>query len=145
MPPLPAEGDSECLYPADERIPNPFQLIDLSSFENLQLRGGFRIVRLEITSEPLIDAIGRQAIARTTIIGHEFNIMIRGGLTEEELSVTLYHEILEAVTVASDDPPVGLRMFNESDFERAAYRANNELGEASPATIDLMLQSHDFR
>ncbi len=75
------------LYPADERIPNPFQLIDLSSFENLQLRGGFRIVRLEITSEPLIDAIGRQAIARTTIIGHEFNIMIRGGLTEEELSV----------------------------------------------------------
>ena len=94
-------GKEDCvfLYPANERIPNPFQLIDLSSFKNLQLRGGFRIVRLEITSDPLIDAIGRQAIARTTIIGREFNIMIRGGLTEEELSVTLYHEILES----SDD------------------------------------------
>ena len=93
------KGDCVFLYPANERIPNPFQLIDLSSFKNLQLRGGFRIVRLEITSDPLIDAIGRQAIARTTIIGREFNIMIRGGLTEEELSVTLYHEILES----SDD------------------------------------------
>ena len=43
------------------------------------------------------------------------------------------------------------KMFNEGDFERAAYRAHNELGEASPVSIDLMLQSgfhklvRDFR
>jgi hypothetical protein len=37
------------------------------------------------------------------------------------------------------------KMFNEGDFERAAYRAHNELGEASPVSIDLMLQSHGFR
>jgi len=49
------------------------------------------------------------------------------------------------MTVASDDPPDAVKMFNESDFERAAYRAHNELGEASPVTIDLMLQSHGFR
>jgi hypothetical protein len=82
---------------------------------------------------------------RTTVIGREFKITIRGGLTEEELSVTLYHEILEAMTVASDNPPTNVRMFNERDFERAAYRGHEEFGEASPATIDLMLQSHGFR
>jgi len=120
-------------------------MIDPESFRNFRLRSGFTVSRVEITNEPLVDAIGRQAIARTAIIGHKFYITVRGGLTEEELSVTLYHEILEAVTVASDNPPAGVRMFNEGDFEQAAYRAHNELGEASPATIDLMLQSHGFR
>lgn len=120
-------------------------MIDPRTFQNLRLRGGFTIVRLEITDEPLIDAIGREAVARTAIIGSEFYITIRGGLTDEELSVTLYHEILEAMTVASENPPSGVRMFNESDFEQAAYRAHNELGEASSATIDRMLQSHGFR
>jgi len=119
-------------------------MIDLSVFHNLRLPGGCTIVHFEITHEPLVDAIGREAIARTTIIGHEFNIMIRSGLTEDELLVTLYHEILEAMTVASDNLPAGVRMFNEGDFEKAAYGAHKELGEASPTTIDLMLQSYGF-
>ena|SRR5436305_1255393 len=120
-------------------------MIDLSAFQNRRLRGGFTIVRLRITDEPLIDAIAREAVARTAIVGDEFYITIRGGLTDKELSVTLYHEILEAMTVASDNPPTNVRMFNERDFERAAYRAHEEFGEASPTTIDLMLQSHGFR
>ncbi len=37
------------------------------------------------------------------------------------------------------------KMFNEGDFERAAYRVHNELGEASPVSIDLMLQSEGGR
>ena len=37
------------------------------------------------------------------------------------------------------------KMFNEGDFERAACRAHNELGEASPVSIDLMLQSEGGR
>ena len=119
-------------------------MIDLSAFQNLRLRGGFTIAHFEITHEPLVDAIGREAIARTTIIGHEFKITIHSGLSEKELSVTLYHEILEAMTVASDNPPASVRMFNEGDFEKAAYQAYNELGEASPATIDLVLQSYGF-
>ncbi len=49
------------------------------------------------------------------------------------------------MTVTSDNPPDSVRMFNEGDFERAAYRAHDELGEASPATIDRMLQSYGFR
>lgn len=120
-------------------------MIDLGTFKNLQLRGGFRIVRLEIAGEPLVDALGRQAIARTAIIGCEFHITIRSGLTDEELSVTLYHEILEAMTVASDNPPESVRMLNEGDFERAAYDTHNKLGDASPVSIDRMLQSYGFQ
>ncbi len=43
-------------------------MIDLQLFQNLRLRGGFTIVKLQITSEPLIDAIGREAFAQTTIV-----------------------------------------------------------------------------
>ena len=43
---------------------------------------------------PLRDAIGREAIAKTAIIGRRFEILIRMPLSEEDFSVTLYHEIL---------------------------------------------------
>lgn len=51
---------------------------------------------------------------------------------ERELSVMLYHEILEAAAVASADPPASVMNFNEADFERTAYAMHDELGGASP-------------
>jgi hypothetical protein len=120
-------------------------MIDLKVFQNLRITPGLIIVHIELTSDPLVDAIGREAIARTAISGRELHLSIRSDLTDEELSVTLYHEILEAMTVASDNPPEGVRMFNEGDFERAAYRAHEKLGEASPENIHRMLQSYGFR
>src|SRR5712691_559956 len=68
-------------------------VIDCEAFRNCQLRGNFLIVELGIAHEPLLDPIGRQAIAQTAIIGHEFHISLRSGLSDEEVSVTLYHEI----------------------------------------------------
>jgi hypothetical protein len=44
-------------------------MIDPSLFENVVLRGGFTIVRIEISTAPLVDALGREAIARTRITG----------------------------------------------------------------------------
>jgi hypothetical protein len=66
------------------------QMIDLSVFQNLRLPGGFTIVSLETSNEAITDAIGREAVARTRIIGREFDLLIRAGLSERELSVTLY-------------------------------------------------------
>ncbi len=60
-------------------------------FINLRLRGGFTIAALELTSEPLLDAIGREADAQTRATGSDFHLLIRSGLSDEELSVTLYH------------------------------------------------------
>ena len=68
----------------------------------------------------------------------------RAGLDERELSVTLYHEILEAAAAASADPPASVMDFNKADFERTAYAMHNELGEASPENLNRMLQLHGF-
>lgn len=120
-------------------------MIDPSLLKNLALRGGFTIVQVEFTAGALIDALGREAIARTQIVGHNFEITIRSGLSAEELSVTLYHEILEAAAVASSQAPSSVRPFNESDFERAAYQAHDRFGPASPENLNRMLQSYGFQ
>ena len=120
-------------------------MIDPSSFENAALRGGFTIVHVAFAAEPLADALGREAIAQTGIVGRKFHLLIRSGLSDKEFSVTLYHEILEAMTVACFDPPASVTDFNEGDFERAGYEAHEQLGAASPENLNRMLQSYGFR
>jgi hypothetical protein len=120
-------------------------MIDPRLFENVTLYGGFRIGRLELSDAPLIDALGREAIARTRITGGNLEITIRSGLSEDEFSVTLYHEVLEAATVASVNPPESVRDLNEEGFERAAYSAHVGFGVASVENLNRMLQSYRFR
>jgi hypothetical protein len=115
------------------------------SFLGLRLLGGFRIVRLDFVEGPLIDAIGRAALAKTRIIGRDFDIVILSTLPEREKSVALYHEILEAVTVAATNVPPSVENFCEGDFERAAYRAQEIFGPVSPDKLNRMLQSYGFR
>ena len=119
-------------------------VLDLSAFQNLRLRGNFKIIHLELTDETIADAIGRQAVARTRIVGRDFDLRIRAGLSEHELSVTLYHEILEAALVGSDNPPESLADFNEGDFERSGYQMHERLGVASAKSLNQMLQQFGF-
>ncbi|MBE0541040.1 MAG: hypothetical protein IH623_06625 [Verrucomicrobia bacterium] len=119
-------------------------MIDPNQFISLQLRGGFIIKEIKFTNEPLVDALKRQAKAQTRIVANEFRLLIQGGLSEEELSVTLYHEILEAAAVGSMNPPENLMDFNEGEFERAAREAHARWGAASPANLNLLLQFHGF-
>lgn len=114
-------------------------------FTNAPLHDGFTIVQVEITSEPLVDALGREAIARTTILGRELRVTVCSGLDDKEFSVTLYHEVLEAMTVAVTDPPDSVMEFNEGDFERAGYEAFDRFGAASPESLNHMLQFYGFR
>jgi hypothetical protein len=120
-------------------------MLDLSSFENVPLRGGFSIVRVDVAAEPLRDSLGREAIARTRIVGGKFEVAMRAGLSDEEQSVTLYHEVLEAATVASSNPPPSVIQFSEGDFERAAYSAHAEFGIASAENLNRMLQTYGFK
>ena len=69
---------------------------------------------------------------------------MKSDLTEEEQSVTLYHEILEAAAVASPNPPTAVINFNEGDFERAAHSAHKEFGVASVENLNRMLKSYGF-
>lgn len=119
-------------------------MIDHAAFNNLRLHGGFVVATVEFTREPIVDALGRESLAQTRLTGREFHLLIRHGLSEEELSVTLYHEILEAATVASWLPPSSLMEFNEGDFERAAKVAQARWGDASPENLNRLLQFHGF-
>ncbi len=120
-------------------------MIDVTSLRNVRVLGGFSIVEIGLTREPLVDALGREAVALTRIVGMEFRLLIRSGLSDEELSVTLYHEIVEAASVASVPPPDSVESFTEADFERAAREMHDSLGEASVENLNRMLQFHGFR
>jgi hypothetical protein len=120
-------------------------MIDLNFIRGLRLSSGFTIISIELSSDPLKDALSRPAIAKTQISGLNLLITIRSRLSDEECSVTIYHEILEAMTVAIDHPPDTVIHFNENDFERAAYDAQNRFGFASPKSLNRMLQFYGFK
>ena len=120
-------------------------MIDLPAFRNLRLQGGFVIVELEFTREPMLDALNREAVAQTRIIGSRFQIQLRSGMSEQEISISLYHEVLEAATVASLRPPASVMEFNEGDFEQAAQTAHAEFGPATPDNLNRLLQSYGFQ
>ena len=120
-------------------------MIDLKQFKNLRLHGVFVIKEIQLTDYPIVDAIGREAVAQTSAIVREFRLLIRSGLSEEELSITLYHDILEAASVATANPPADAIDFNEADFEQAAQNAHKRWGNASPANLNLLLQFYGFQ
>jgi hypothetical protein len=116
-----------------------FAVIDINQFKNLRLHGGFLIKDIELTDAPIVDAIGCEAVAQTRAIAREFRLFIRAGLSEEELSITLYHEILEAASVAVSNPPDRVIEFNEADFERAAREAHERWNLLAPVFQPVIL------
>jgi hypothetical protein len=77
-----------------------------------------------------------------TTLGND--IFLRADLDERELSVSLYHEVLEAATVAADQPPEAVLELNEAEFETAAQSAHTRPGIASPASLNQMLAEFGF-
>ena len=120
-------------------------MINLDQFKDLPLHGGFIIIDVALTDAAIVDALGREAEGLTRITAGKFWLHIRAGLSDEELSITLYHEVLEAASVAVDDPPASVIDFNEADFEQAAQEAHKRWGNASPANLNLLLQFYGFR
>ena len=66
-------------------------------------------------------------------------------LTEDEQSISLYHEILEAATVAAHNPLESVLEFNEAEFERAAGSLHARLGRATPERLNQMLAEFGFK
>ena len=120
-------------------------MLDLTPMQNLVLKGGFLIAEIRLTSQFLLDPLGRPATAQTLIRGSRFYISLRRDLSETELSVSLYHEVLEAATVAADNPPQSVMEFNEGDFELAAQSAHARLGVASAESLNQMLVEFGFQ
>jgi hypothetical protein len=119
-------------------------MLDLAPFQNLSLRGGFILREVRLTAQPLLDPLARVASALTIIRGGHFHIFLRADLNASELSISLYHEVLEAATVAVEVPPFAVLEFNEGDFERAAQLAHTQYGNACPQTLNRMLADYGF-
>jgi hypothetical protein len=119
-------------------------VLDLAPFRNLRLRGGFTIVELSLTAEPMLDPLDREATAQTIIRGKRLHISLQSDLDERELSISLYHEVLEAATVAAEHPPEAVLEFNEGAFEQAAQTAHGKLGPATPGTLNQMRVEFGF-
>lgn len=83
-------------------------------------------------------------LPRHELLAGSFRLTIALDLSDDELSITLYHEILEAATVACDHPPVSVSDLNEAGFEAAAHRAYETWGEASVENLNHMLQFYGF-
>lgn len=120
------------------------RVLNLAQFRNIPLRGGFSIVEVRLTSQSLLDPLGRPAAAQTLIRGNQFHIVLREGMDEGELSVSLYHEILESATVAAENPPESVMEFNEADFEESARSAHARYGLPSPRSLNEMLENFGF-
>jgi hypothetical protein len=121
------------------------RVLDLSLFKHVDLRGGFSIVEVRLASQSLFDPLGRPAAAQTLIRGTQFYIALREGMNEEEVSISLYHEVMEAATVAAAEPPDSVVDLNEGDFEEAARSAHTRYGPASPGTLNEMLEKLGFK
>lgn len=120
-------------------------MIDTRQFRNLKLPGGFIIERLELTNRPILDALQREAVARTRIVGRKLYLELRAALSEKEASISLYHEILEAASVGSSNPPVTVVDFNEPSFEQAAHDAFERWGCVTPGNLIRLLQFYEFQ
>jgi len=120
-------------------------VLDLAAFENLRLCGGFLLMEARRTHQFLLDPIGRPAAAQTIIRGRCLYIRLRDDMDDKELSISLYHEVLEAATVAAENPPESVMEFNEGDFEKAARAAQEQYGIASPRTLNEMLAESGFK
>lgn len=97
-----------------------------------------------LTAKPLLDPIERAASALTLIRAKKFHILLRADLDEAELSISLYHEILEAATIAADVPPSTVLEFNEGHFEAAAQEQHKRCGIATPDSLNQMLADFGF-
>ena len=119
-------------------------MLDLTPFQGSILKSGHVLAEVQLTAKPLLDPLNRAATAQTVIRGNRLSIYLKADLDEEELSISLYHEVLEAVSIASERPPERVMNFNEGDFENAARKAHLRFGVANLATLNRMLADFGF-
>jgi hypothetical protein len=118
--------------------------LDLTQFSGLRLPQGFILLGIEFVDAPMRDAIGRPALARAVIEGRTVSIEIAAAQTPEEWSVSIYHELLEAMTVGVQSPPRAVWDLDEAGFEQAAQDAHRLHGLANPRNVLTFLSDFGF-
>ncbi|MGA0111150.1 MAG: hypothetical protein ACO3PN_03490 [Chthoniobacterales bacterium] len=118
--------------------------MDLARFKNLKLPQGFILLGIQLVTDPMRDAIGRPALARAVIEGNTVSIELAAAQTPDELSVSIYHELLEAMSVGVQSAPRAVWDLNEAGFEQAAQDAHRFHGLANPRNVLTFLSEFGF-
>ncbi len=118
--------------------------MDFTEFKSLILPSGFVLLGIEFEDGPMLDAIGRSALAKAVIEDGTISIHLAVGQSPDELSISIYHEVLEALTVGAANPPSAVGGLNEAGFEQAATEAHRRHGLANPARVLKFLHEFGF-
>jgi len=118
--------------------------MDLAQFNGLQLPQDFVLLGVKFVEAPMCDAIVRPALAKAVIEGNTISMDLAYNQSPEELSVSLYHELREAMTVGVVSPPRMVCDLNEAGFEQAAKDSHREHGLASARSVLMFLREFGF-
>jgi hypothetical protein len=133
-----ADKDAEVV--AEVGAPN------LSSFRNAQLRGVASIEFVAVAEGRLVDVSGGPALGHTsTNVGTGvMTIRIAPGLSPTEQSITLYHEVIEAVSLQAESPPALVLDLSEEEIDLLAKLAHEEYGTTKVANLNKLLAELGF-
>jgi hypothetical protein len=120
--------------------------LDLSTFRNAQLRGGTSIESITMSEEPIVDVSGGPALGHTsTNLGTgAMEIEIAPGLSPEEQSITIYHEVIEVASLQAKQPPPTVLDLSEQEIDLLAKTAHEQYGLATVETLNHLLRDLGF-
>lgn len=123
----------------------PAQQLNIEAFSGRTLHSGIQIESVKTTHE-LTDVLGRPATGFTSRVGKSLQIILLEGLSPDEQSVTMYHEIIEAAMGAHfpDRVPVALQELNEAQIDALAQSFHTRLGPVNVRTANQMLRELGF-
>jgi hypothetical protein len=118
--------------------------VNLTAFDNLEFPSGHFIESIRLVEAKMLDPIGRPALAKSIIEGKRIRIEISDQLDSREVAVSIYHEVLEALTVAVDTPPQSVLELNEAGFEKEAHEAYAIYDSPTPERVLSWIKSKGF-
>ncbi|HEX4450801.1 MAG TPA: hypothetical protein VH143_08035 [Kofleriaceae bacterium] len=78
----------------------------------------------------------------TSTIGKEMSIVLQSGMSAQETSISMYHEVLEAASVRTLNP--SFAEYGEAEYEAAAVAAHAQYGYATIDNSNIMLKNSGF-
>jgi hypothetical protein len=118
--------------------------MNFEAFANLNFPSGHFIFEIVGVEGKMLDPIGRPALAKAIIEGKRITIQISSDLDEREVGISIYHEVLESLAVALDEPPESVMELNESGFEKLAQEAYLQYGYPTPEIMLSWIKKWDF-
>jgi hypothetical protein len=115
---------------------------NLGSYQNQKVADNASIKSVAISPTPVTDYAGKPVFAKTSMTAGGMTITLTPGMNPQDQSVTMYHEVAEAV--ALEQPEANLPMFlqnlSDNDYTVLGELAFEQYGPATPDNISRLLR-----